>query len=77
MNTNEIVLSMIAFVISFGVTFFLIPEWIKYAKKLKIMGQDMHKVDKTKIPEAGGLIIVCAIIFALLLTVMCLRIYCF
>lgn len=66
MSINEIILSILAFVISFGVTFFLIPKWIKYAEKLNIMGQDMHKVGKSKIPEAGGLIIVSAIIFALL-----------
>jgi len=66
MSINEIILTIVAFVISFGVTFFLMPEWIKYARKLKIIGQDMHKVDKTEIPEAGGLIIISAIIFALL-----------
>lgn len=66
MIITEIILSIVAFVISFGVTFFLIPQWIKYAKKLKILGQDMHKVDKAAIPEAGGLVVICGIIFGLL-----------
>lgn len=66
MSTSEVILSIVAFVISFGVTFFLMPKWIKYAKELNIVGQDMHKVDKTEIPEAGGLIVISAIVFALL-----------
>ena len=60
------ILTIIAYVISFGVTFFLMPAWIRHARKIKLVGQDMNKVDKTDIPEAGGLVIISAIVFALL-----------
>jgi UDP-N-acetylglucosamine--dolichyl-phosphate N-acetylglucosaminephosphotransferase len=56
---------IIAYVISFGVTFFLTPQWITYARKIGLLGRDMHKVDETMVPEAGGIIVVCALIFSL------------
>lgn len=66
MMNYKIILTVVAYVISFGVTFFLTPKWIRYAKKIKLVGQDMHKVNRVVIPEAGGLIIICAIVFSLL-----------
>lgn len=61
----ESLLVIIAYVISFGVTFFLTPQWIAYARKIGLLGRDMHKVPETMIPEAGGIIVVCALIFSL------------
>jgi UDP-N-acetylglucosamine--dolichyl-phosphate N-acetylglucosaminephosphotransferase len=66
MNVYDVVMVVVGCVISFGVTFFLMPSWIRYAGKLKITGQDMHKVDKREIPEAGGLVVMCAIVLALM-----------
>ncbi len=43
---------------SFFVTLFLIPNWIKRAKKAGILGIDLHKRKEKKIPEAGGVCIV-------------------
>jgi UDP-N-acetylglucosamine--dolichyl-phosphate N-acetylglucosaminephosphotransferase len=55
----------IAYVISFGMTFFLIPKWIRYARKIGLVGRDMHKIGDVLIPEAGGLIVVTSIVFSL------------
>ncbi len=56
---------IIAYVISFGVTFFLAPLWIDYARKINLLGRDMHKVEGTMVPEAGGIVIVTALVFSL------------
>ena len=44
--------------ISFFVTLFLIPNWIKRAKKAKIVGKDIHKIEKTEVAEAGGVTVI-------------------
>ncbi len=43
---------------SFIVTFLLLPYWIRIAKKSGLVGIDVHKPDKRKVAELGGLIAV-------------------
>lgn len=40
--------------ISFFCTFFIVPLWIKKAHAEGLVGKDMHKKDKRKVAEAGG-----------------------
>ena len=40
--------------ISFFCTFFVIPFWIRKASHENLVGKDMHKNDKRKIAEGGG-----------------------
>lgn len=68
------VLTACAYVISFGVTIYLMPKWIRYAAKIGLVGRDMHKVGEKMIPEAGGVVVVTAI-FASLLYYAVLRIW--
>ncbi len=60
------ILTAIAYVISFGMTFFLMPKWIRYARGINLVGRDMHKANDTVIPEAGGVIVLSAIVLSLL-----------
>ncbi|MBI5803997.1 glycosyl transferase family 4 [Candidatus Pacearchaeota archaeon] len=48
----------IPILLSFFVTMFLIPSWIKRAKKAKLTGRDMHKLDKRDVAESGGVTVV-------------------
>jgi len=41
--------------LSFLITFILLPKWIKRAKREKIVGKDIHKLDKRKVAEGGGI----------------------
>lgn len=50
--------SIIAIVLSFFATLYLIPKWIFRAKKAGLVGKDLHKKPKTMIPEVGGLVVV-------------------
>jgi UDP-N-acetylglucosamine--dolichyl-phosphate N-acetylglucosaminephosphotransferase len=66
MMNSETLLTILAYVISFGVAFFLTPQWIRYARQIKLVGKDMHKVGKDEIPEAGGIVIITAMFFSLM-----------
>lgn len=46
---------IIPLLLAFFATFFVIPAWIKRAKKAGLTGKDMHKKDKKEIAEAGGI----------------------
>ena len=59
------IVTFIAYVISFGMTFFLVPIWMRYAARIQLVGQDMHKTDKPMIPEAGGVIVLSAMTISL------------
>jgi UDP-N-acetylglucosamine--dolichyl-phosphate N-acetylglucosaminephosphotransferase len=49
------VLIIITIVISFLCSFLVLPLWIKKAKKIKLVGRDIHKTKETFIAEAGGI----------------------
>ncbi|KHO47157.1 MAG: glycosyl transferase family 4 [DPANN group archaeon] len=41
--------------VSFLVTLLVLPQWIKRAKKEKLVGRDIHKLKSEKIAESGGI----------------------
>ena len=43
---------------SFFVTLFLLPSWIKRAKKAGLTGKDDHKLGRKEITESGGVTVV-------------------
>ena len=45
----------LSFLLSFLSTFFVIPLWIKKAKKAGLVGQDMNKSGKPEVAEMGGI----------------------
>jgi len=45
---------IVPIVFSFLVTLFLLPIWIRRAKKAGIIGKDLNKYDNPEIPESGG-----------------------
>jgi UDP-N-acetylglucosamine--dolichyl-phosphate N-acetylglucosaminephosphotransferase len=52
------ILLLSCFVISFVVTLLTAPYWIRIAHKTGICGPDVHKKDKRKVAELGGIIVV-------------------
>ncbi|MEO0106760.1 MAG: glycosyltransferase 4 family protein [candidate division WOR-3 bacterium] len=46
---------------SFFITLLLIPVWIRHAKKINLLGKDMHKMNSELIPEAGGVVVLAGI----------------
>ncbi len=61
------VLLLTPFLISFLVVLFMVPVWIKKAKKAGLMGKDMHKPHKEKKAEAGGIIVLLGFILGILI----------
>ena len=55
-----------SFVISFLVTLFAIPYWIKRAKRAGLVGKDMHKLKKKDVAEMGGIVVVLGFILGVL-----------
>ena len=43
---------------SFLITLFLIPGWIRRAKKAGLTGKDIHKIKSEEIPESGGVTVI-------------------
>jgi UDP-N-acetylglucosamine--dolichyl-phosphate N-acetylglucosaminephosphotransferase len=62
---------------AFFSTFFLTKAWIKIAKKSKLLGKDMNKYSKPKIPEGGGIAFILGVTFAVLLYVFIKTFYLF
>src|SRR3989338_5055697 len=54
---NEPIL-LLTFFISFITTFLLLPYWIKRAKIAGLVGVDLHKLNKPKLAEMGGIVVV-------------------
>ena len=55
--------------VSFLITYFIIPPWIKRAQKANLVGKDINKSDKRKVAELGGLCVICGFLIASLLYV--------
>jgi len=55
------------FLIGFFLTLFAVPIWVKKAKDAKLIGKDVHKIDKKEVAEAGGVPVlvgfICGILF--------------
>ena len=54
---------------SFVVTILLVPHWIHRAKKEKLIGRDIHKLDKKEVAEGGGINVLAGIGIGILLYV--------
>jgi UDP-N-acetylglucosamine--dolichyl-phosphate N-acetylglucosaminephosphotransferase len=65
----EIIIASITLVAAFIVTFLSTKYWIKVAKRAGLVGKDMNKPDRPKVPEAGGVAIIIGIAFAVLVYV--------
>ena len=55
-----------SFIISFIVTFMIIPRWINVAYRIKLTGKDMNNLKTPEIPEMGGLTVVSGFIAGVL-----------
>ncbi len=60
------ILLLIPIILSFFITFLIIPAWIKRAKKAGLVGRDMNKYKKTKVAEAGGVAVIAGFIISVL-----------
>jgi len=59
-------LTVSTLLVSFIVTFAIIPYWIKRARVAGLVGKDKHRNNGIKIAEVGGLPVACGFIFAIL-----------
>lgn len=66
---NDFVLGGLILLISFLFSFMLTKLWIKVARRAGIVGVDMNKYNKPKIPEAGGVAVVFSFVFGILLLI--------
>jgi len=57
---------ILAILISFFVTFFALPYWIKKCRQFGLTGKDVHKIKKNPVAEGGGLIVLLGITFGVL-----------
>ncbi|MBT96531.1 glycosyl transferase family 4 [Candidatus Pacearchaeota archaeon] len=63
-------LLIIPLILSFLITLFFIPVWIKKAKQIKLVWEDMNKKNKTKkIAGSGGIVVVFGFILGVLIYV--------
>ncbi|HIH42789.1 TPA: glycosyl transferase family 4 [Candidatus Woesearchaeota archaeon] len=59
-------LLLLSFFISFITTFLVLPYWIRRAKNAGLVGQDLHKLNKPRLPEIGGIIVVLGFLIGIL-----------
>lgn len=59
--------SIMAIVLSFLFTLFMVPKWIFRAKRAKLIGKDVHKKNEEEIAEVGGLPVVAGFLFGILI----------
>lgn len=58
-------LSIISFLIAFLATLIAIPIWIRKAKAIGLVGKDIHKLQKSEIAEAGGIVVIFAAVLGI------------
>lgn len=54
-------------ILSFIVTLFVIPYWIKRSKEAGLVGKDIHKIDKKEVAEGGGISVLLGFVFGVLI----------
>ena len=59
-------LLIVPIAISFFITLFLIPNWMKRAERAKLTGKDIHKLNSEDVAEAGGVTIISGFALGLL-----------
>ena len=57
---------LIPILLSFFVTLFTLPIWIKRAKRVGIVGENIHRLDRKEIAEAGGITILFSFVLGVL-----------
>jgi len=65
----DVIIAVITIVVSFFVTTVFTKYWIKVARSAGLIGHDMNKHDRPKVPEAGGVAVIIGISFAVLVYV--------
>src|SRR3989339_1326182 len=60
-------LLILSFIISLATTVFLIPFWIKKAKEIGLIWDDMNKTKAEKVAGSGGIIVVLGFVLGVLL----------
>jgi len=63
MISNFLILPILA---SFFITLILLPFWIKRAQREGLVGKDIHKLNKVKVAEGGGLVVVVGFVLGVL-----------
>lgn len=58
---------LLVLLVSFFVTFFLLPSWIRKARKFGLVGKDMNKYNKSEVAEAGGIVVIAGFVLSVLL----------
>jgi len=53
-------------ILSFIVTIFVIPYWIRRSKEAGLVGKDIHKLDKKEVAEGGGIAVLLGFVFGVL-----------
>jgi UDP-N-acetylglucosamine--dolichyl-phosphate N-acetylglucosaminephosphotransferase len=48
----------VCFFVAFATTLVILPKWIRKAKIMGLVGRDMNKLNKPKVPEAGGITVI-------------------
>jgi len=51
-------LTITTVIISFLTTLFILPGWIKVARRRGLTGKDVHKIDQREVAELGGIVVV-------------------
>ncbi len=59
-------LLLVPIVVSFFVTLFFLPAWIKKAHSFGLVGKDMNKFHESKVAEAGGLTVITGFVLGVL-----------
>lgn len=57
---------IIPLLVSFFAVFLTLPNWIKRAKKAELEGKDMNKHEKTRVAEAGGVVVISGFVIGVL-----------
>ncbi|HLD06900.1 MAG TPA: glycosyl transferase family 4 [Candidatus Nanoarchaeia archaeon] len=58
--------ALLSIAISFLATLLLTPYWIRRAVKANLVGEDMHKSDRPKVAEMGGIVVIIGFLFGVL-----------
>lgn len=60
-------LLLVSIAVSFLVTFYTLPLWIKRAKKAGLVGKDINKSSKEEVAEAGGIVVILGFLLGVLI----------
>jgi len=60
---------LVPLVLSFLITFFLVPTWIRRAKNAGIAGKDVHKESDSLVAESGGVTVLVGFVLSVLVYV--------